>query len=127
MHGMLGVRECECLSDRGPVFPGGGRAPRARAVTHGHGPPLVGKQHGLYVVDVGDGEWAPVFSYDHSQARDRTRRGGRPDRSPFEVQGTAPGLQLSGVGLHWGKRFTAEHGDTVPLLCAFAYVACGGE
>ena len=69
--------ECECWSDRGPVFPGGGRAPQARAVTHGHGPPLVGKQHGLYVVDVGDGEWAPVFSYDHSQARDRTRRGGR--------------------------------------------------
>ena len=73
----------------------------------------MGKPDGLYVVDVGDGEWAPVFSYDHSQARDRTRRGGRPDRSPFEVQGTAPGLQLSGVGLHWGKRFTAEHGDTM--------------
>ena len=88
--------ECECWSDRGPVFPGGGRAPQARAVTHGHGPPLVGKQHGLYVVDVGDGEWAPVFSYDHSQARDRTRRGGRPDRSPFEVQGTAPSRTLGG-------------------------------
>ena len=64
----------ECWSDRGPVFPGGGGAPRARAVTHGHGPPLVGKQHGLYVVDVGDGEWAPVFLT--TTVRPATARGG---------------------------------------------------
>ena len=67
----VSICECECCSDRGPVFPGGGGAPRARADTRGHGPPLVGKPDGLYVVDVGDGEWAPVFSYDHSRARDR--------------------------------------------------------
>ena len=70
-----GVRERECCSDRGPVFPGGGGAPRARAVTHGHGPPFVGKQHGLHVVDVGDGEWVPVFltCYDHSKGSSRKK------------------------------------------------------
>ena len=51
---------------------------------------------GLYVVDVIDGEWAPVCLTTMSRARDRTRRGGRPDGSPFEVQGTAPGENSQG-------------------------------
>ena len=33
---------------------------QARDGARGHGPPLVGKQHGLYLVDVGDGEHRPV-------------------------------------------------------------------
>ena len=48
---------------------------------------------GLHVVDVRDADMGSVgarFSYDHSQACDRTRRGGKPNRSPFEVWGTAP-------------------------------------
>ena len=33
---------------------------QARGGARGHGPPPVGKQHGLYLVDVGDGEHRPV-------------------------------------------------------------------
>ena len=33
---------------------------QARDGARGHGPPLVGKQHGLYVVDVGDDGEPPI-------------------------------------------------------------------
>ena len=33
---------------------------QARGGARGHGPPPVGKQHGFYLVDVGDGEHRPV-------------------------------------------------------------------
>ena len=86
------------------------------------GHPSWGKQHGLHVVDVGDGEWMPVFSYDHSRARDRARRGGRPDRSPFEVQGTAPSRTLGGRLALGGTIHDSEHGDTRDGL-VFLYVS----
>ena len=88
--------------------------PQARAVTHGHGhgPPFVRKQHGLYVVDVGDGEWAPVFLM--TTVRPATALGGEEGLTGLPLRSRAQHLvALSGVGLHWGKRFTAEHGDTM--------------
>ena len=65
---------------------------------------------GFMVVDVVDGEWAPVCLTTTSRARDRTRRGGGPDGSPFEVQGTAPGENSRGSACTGGS---SGHGDTV--------------
>ena len=51
---MLGVVRAAAL-----FYPRALRA-QARGGARGHGPPPVGKQHGLYVVDVGDGVRQPV-------------------------------------------------------------------
>ena len=67
-----------------------------------------GRKHGLYVVDVIEGECQPVF-LTSGQARDRHGGGeglsGLPSRSQH-----SKGLSLSGVGLHWGA---SGHRDTV--------------
>ena len=51
-------------------YPRAQRSPKgaqARGGARGHGPPPVGKQHGLYVVDVGDGEHRPVSGHGHGR------------------------------------------------------------
>lgn len=53
---VLGVLRAAAL-----FHPGTQKSPRAAAGTRGHGPPPPRPmQHGLYVVDVGDGEHRPV-------------------------------------------------------------------
>ena len=59
-----------------------------------------GRVHGLYVVDVIDEEWVPVF-LTTTVGPATAKRGGRPGRSPIEVLGKAPSHPLSGVGFHW--------------------------
>ena len=59
-----------------------------------------GRIHGLYVVDVIDGEWVPVC-LTTTAGPATARRGGGPGQSPFEVPSKAKGLSLSGVGFHW--------------------------
>ena len=59
-----------------------------------------GRVHGLYVVDVIDEEWVPVF-LTTTVGPATARRGGRPGQSPIEVWAKHQ-VSLSGVGFHWG-------------------------
>jgi hypothetical protein len=72
-----------------------------------------GKQHGLYVVDVGDGASGRPF-FLTTTVRPATALGGEEGLTGLPLRSRAQHLvALSGVGLHWRKRFTAEHGDTM--------------
>ena len=62
-------------------YPGGG-APRREMVPTAM---LPGETHGLYVVDVGEGECQPVF-LTSGQALDRKAQRGGPEQTPFEVE-----------------------------------------